>query len=381
MRKPLPAMIIAFIVGLALGTIVLQFVTLGIELIWGKLPTAWADSRAWYLFGVLLLGALGTWAVRRYIGDNGHAPLAGLGAPPLSPKQYVNVILAILATLFGGFVLGPEVALISTGSLVGYVTAKSMKFDDDASMKKIAGIGSLGGILALFVLPLISGSMSLGTAKDIHYQDLFWAIGVALVVTVIVTLARVLAAIIARYTGPKPHLPIMLLAALVVGGSAMALHWITGDSVLLVVTSGEEFIPELTKLTSISTVILVMLFKSLAYSVSLGGGFRGGPFFPAMFVGGAAGLLTSLIFPSGPSVMAATAVGVIASIIATAKMKWGVAILIGAALGFIFGSWLLIPAGVIGAIVARAVPRWGDRIVTDLDHPAMNTATVPHTGT
>jgi len=198
---------------------------------------------------------------------------------------------------------------------------------------------------------------------------------------VIVTLTRVLAAIIARYTGPKPHLPIMLVAALVVGGSAMALQAITGDSVLLVVTSGEEFIPELAKLTSISTVILVMLFKSLAYSVSLGGGFRGGPFFPAMFIGGATGLLTSLLFPDGPSVTAATAVGVIASIIATAKMKWWIAIALGAVLGFLLGSWLLIPAGVLGAIVARAVPRWGDRVVTDLDHPAMNSASVPHTGT
>jgi uncharacterized membrane protein YdjX (TVP38/TMEM64 family) len=43
-------------------------------------------------------------------------------------------------------------------------------------------------------------------------------------------------------------------------------------------------------------------------------------------------------------------------------MKWPLAIALGAVLGFLMGTWTLVPAAVIGAVVARAIPRIGDRI-------------------
>src|SRR5262249_2828116 len=43
---------------------------------------------------------------------------------------------------------------------------------------------------------------------------------------------------------------------------------------------------------SVSTLALLLVFKGLAWSVSLGN-FRGGPTFPALFLGAAAGLLAS----------------------------------------------------------------------------------------
>ena len=96
--------------------------------------------------------------------------------------------------------------------------------------------------------------------------------------------------------------------------------------------------------------------------MSLGAGFRGGPFFPAMFVGAASGLLIALVIDGGPSVPAAIVVGVIAAVIATAPMKWPIAISLGVVLGFLMGTWSLVPAALVGAIVARAIPRLGDRI-------------------
>ncbi len=131
---------------------------------------------------------------------------------------------------------------------------------------------------------------------------------------------------------------------------------------------GEEPRPELALLAGAATVVAVVVFKSIAYAASLGSGFRGGPFFPAMFIGAAAGLLVALALPDGPSVQAAIVVGVVASVIATAPMKWPIALAVGAAIGLIMGTWTLVPAALIGAAVARLIPRWGDRIVSAAQH-------------
>jgi hypothetical protein len=85
-----------------------------------------------------------------------------------------------------------------------------------------------------------------------------------------------------------------------------------------------------------------------------------------MFIGAATGLLFALIIPSGPQVAAAVAVGLIASVIATAPMKWPVAIALGIFLGYVMGGWALVPAAIIGAIVARAIPRFGERAQAEI---------------
>ena len=136
----------------------------------------------------------------------------------------------------------------------------------------------------------------------------------------------------------------------------------TGQSIIYITTSGEDLITDLPTLTSASTVAAIIALKTIAYAVSLGAGFRGGPFFPAMFVGAASGLLIALVIDGGPSVPAAIVVGVIAAVIATAPMKWPIAISLGVVLGFLMGTWSLVPAALVGAIVARAIPRLGDRI-------------------
>ncbi len=55
-------------------------------------------------------------------------------------------------------------------------------------------------------------------------------------------------------------------------------------------------------------------------------------------------------------------VGVVAAVIATAPMKWPIAIVLGIVIGFVMGTWTLVPAALVGAVVARAIPRWADRM-------------------
>lgn len=358
------AIAISGAVGLVLGYGVLLVVTGGIALMWETIPQTWETTPAWYIVSVLLIAAGLVFVVRRYVGDSGHSPLAGIKITGLTPKEYVGAILAILASLFGGAVLGPEVALVATGSVVGGLVAKLLGCLDPQSAKRIVGVGALGAILALFVGPLLAGSMSLdGASTTIDLDDVGWAIPVAIIATFAITLARLLGALIMRAGGPGPSLRVLMGAALVIALAAIALEYVSDQRAIYVVTSGEELITELPKLTSVSTVVAILIFKSLAYAVSLGAGFRGGPFFPAMFLGAAAGLLISLLIPNGPSVPAAMTIGVVASVIATAKMSWPIAIVLGLALGFAMGGWALIPSAVVAALIARAVPRWGDRIV------------------
>jgi H+/Cl- antiporter ClcA len=362
-RRVLPTMLLVGVVALVLGYIVLQIVNAGIRLIWEHIPEAWEKTPAWYVLGVLLIAAVLVYVVRRYVGDAGHSPMGGIKISPVTPREYVGIILAIIASLWGGVVLGPEVALVATGSLVGGVGSRIMGISDAKDAKKVVGIGALGAILALFVGPILSGSMTLGDAPTaIEVDQLAWAIVVALIATIAVTLARFVAALIARTAGAAPHLPILVISALIIGFSALLMNSWTGEPVIYITTSGEELISDLPALTSASTVFAIIVLKSIAYAVSLGAGFRGGPFFPAMFIGAASGLLIALLLPDGPSVPAAIVVGLVASVIATAPMKWPIAIGLGIVLGFLVGTWTLVPAAVIGAVVARAIPRLSDRV-------------------
>lgn len=364
-RRPLPAMLLAAVIGLVFGYIVLEVLNAGIIAIWETIPGNWTSTPAWYLFGILLVSAVLVFVIRKFVGDAGHSPIGGIKVSSVTPKEYFGVILAIFASLWGGIVLGPEVALVATGSLIGGLVAKWMHLIDAKDQKKVVGFGALGALLALFVGPILSGSLKLGsTPAAIEVDQLGWAIVVAIIVAVIITIARVVAALIERATGSAPNLPILLAAAVIVGISALIVQSRTGEGILFIVTSGEDFITRLSTLTSTSTVLAIIIFKAIAYAVSLGCGFRGGPFFPAMFVGAAVGLLISLALgDSGPSVPAAVIVGVIASLIATAPMKWPIVIILGVVLGLLMGTWTLVPAALIGAVVARLIPRWGDRVI------------------
>ena len=360
---PFPAMLVAGLVSLAVGYAVLELVNVGIRFVWEIIPGTWTQTPAWYVIGVLLIAAVLVYGVRRFVGDSGHSPIGGIKVSGFTPKEYLGAILAIFASLWGGVVLGPEVALVATGSVIGGIAAKWTRIIESKVVTKVVGVGALGGILALFVEPIMSGSMKLGSAPTaIEADQLGWAVLVALIATLAVTAARLVAALIARASHAGPHLPILVGAALIIAAAALLMQAWTGQSITYITTSGEDLITDLATLTSASTVATIIALKTIAYAVSLGAGFRGGPFFPAMFVGAASGLLIALVIDGGPSVPAAIVVGVIAAVIATAPMKWPVAISLGVVLGFLMGTWTLVPAALVGAIVARAVPRLGDRI-------------------
>lgn len=361
-------MLLAAVISLVLGYGVLQLVNAGILLVWQTIPGNWTSTPAWYVLGILVAAAVLVYVIRRYVGDAGHPPISGIKVSVFTPKEYLGVILAILATLWGGLVLGPEMALVATGSMVGGLVASRMHRTDPGDQKKIVIAGVAGAIFALFVGPMLAGTHRLAnTPTSIELSQIVIAVIVAVIVVIIVTVARLGAALVGRVAGGGPSLPVLVAASLVVGASALIVQSQTGAGVQFIVTSGEEFLTELPRITVTSTLVAVIIFKLIAYAVSLGAGFRGGPFFPAIFVGAAAGLLAArLIGDASQTAPVAMVVGAIASVVATVRMRWFLVILIGASFGLFMGSWTLIPPVLVGAVVARLIPRWGDRLTASI---------------
>lgn len=275
-KPPLPAIVIGAILSLLAGYVVLEFVTEGIVLVWETIPENLGGTPWWYVVLVPVVAAVLVFNIRTYVGDSGHSPMAGIHVAPLTPKEYLNAILAILVSLLGGAVLGPEVALVSTGAVIGGLVAKLMKVADP---KRVVGASAVGAILALFVNPLLSGSSALsGPPDSVEVDQLFWAVAVALVVTVVITLARFAADFLNRVTGGGPHLIILIGSALVISVSAIIVNSWFDVSYAYIATSSEEMISDLPTLTSAATVAAIVIFKAITYAVSLGAGFRGGPF-------------------------------------------------------------------------------------------------------
>jgi H+/Cl- antiporter ClcA len=83
-----------------------------------------------------------------------------------------------------------------------------------------------------------------------------------------------------------------------------------------VLFSGQSSVPALVAQQSMKIVLILLVAKAIAYAVSLGCGFRGGPVFPAIFLGVALGSVAQIAFGISPTLAVAigTAAGMAAMI-------------------------------------------------------------------
>jgi hypothetical protein len=110
------------------------------------------------------------------------------------------------------------------------------------------------------------------------------------------------------------------IVGLIVAGLAIAFHGATGKSVNEVLFSGQDALPGLVSSAgtwSVGALLAVIAFKGAAWSLSLGS-FRGGPTFPAIFLGAAAGILASHL--PGYALTPAVGVGIGASVAAMLRL-------------------------------------------------------------
>jgi H+/Cl- antiporter ClcA len=146
--------------------------------------------------------------------------------------------------------------------------------------------------------------------------------------------------------------PLVLLpvCGLAIAGLAIAFQETAGKSLNEVIFSGEESLSPLVANAdtwSLSALALVIAFKGVAYAISLGS-FRGGPVFPALFLGAAAGLMAGHLpgFEATPAV----AVGMGAAVVAVLRLPLSAVVL--ALLLASKGGLATSPLIIVGVVVA-----------------------------
>jgi H+/Cl- antiporter ClcA len=349
-RPYLLALLLAAILGIPISAVAYGFlaaVTKIQEFLFDDLPNdAFSGGvPAWWPVPWLVLCGLLTGLTIRYLpGNGGHSPAFGFhtgGGPPID-MELPGIVLAALTTLSLGAVLGPEAPLIAIGGGLAALTvhlaqkdAPPMAVTMMASAGSFAAISTLlgspvlgaflimevsgigGATLSLVALPgLIASGIGalvfvgldnwtgLGTfslaltsvppAVNPTVASMAWALAMGA--------AGALLGWVIRWIGlslrPVVHVNRVLVTSvlgLLIGLTAMAYQLISGHSFTQVLFSGQDALPEVVEHAadySVGVLILLAACKTFMYGLSLSA-FRGGPVFPAMFIGGVLGIAVS----------------------------------------------------------------------------------------
>src|SRR5215210_6109900 len=163
-------LLLAAVLGLvaAFAAVVFMVVVSGVQnLLWSALPDAvgWKEPPWWYVLAVPVLGGLIVALALRLPGHGGHAPLQGLSVTPIAPLPFLSVLLAAVATLGFGIVLGPEAPLIAVGLTCGLVAARTVKAGPEET-KVISLAGGFAAISTLFGGPLVASLLLFEKVAD-----------------------------------------------------------------------------------------------------------------------------------------------------------------------------------------------------------------------
>lgn len=345
-------LVLAALIGVVVSTAswgFLELVYVVQQWVYEDIPDAFGYDVApswWPLPWLALAGLLTAFAVQHLPGRGGHVPADGLkaGGAPTRPVDLPGVLLAATATLGLGLVLGPEGPLIALGMGLGILSMRLVRRDaPQQAVGLMAAAGSFAAVSTIFgspvigavilieatglggpVLPLVllPGLLSAGVGSLVFiglgswsgfstsawqlspfplepfagpgWGDFGWTIVLALALAILAFAIMQLARWTMRVVERRPY-PLMVAAGLVVGLLAIAFGETTDLRPEAVLFSGQEAFGSLfdsAATVSASTLMILFLFKGLAWSVSLGN-FRGGPTFPAIFLGVVAGLIAS----------------------------------------------------------------------------------------
>ena len=298
----------------------------------------------WPIPPLLLAGVLVSLTIRYLPGKGGHSPADGfqVGGGPPAPIELPGIVLAAFATLSLGVVLGPEAPLIALGGGFGVLAIRLVKRDAPARTQAVvAAAGSFAAVSALFGSPLLGafllmeasgiagamlelvlvpgllaagvgsliflgldhltglGTFSLSIPGLPHVgsptgAEFLWALAIGLMAALVGSGIRWLGLFL------RPHVERRMLlltpvVGLAVAGLAIAYAAGTGKGSSEVLFSGQSALgPLITHSASytVGALLLLLVCKGLAYGASLSG-FRGGPTFPALFLGAAGGMALS----------------------------------------------------------------------------------------
>jgi chloride channel protein, CIC family len=341
-------------------------------------------------------------AILRLPGFGGHIPAMGLAASPARPVEIPGVLLAAVATVGLGLVLGPEAPLLALGSGLGILAIGLTKAEAPRPVVTVmAAAGSFAAISFLFEAPVIAAvlmieasgiggkqlplvlipgllaagigslvSIGLGSWTGLSTSgyaigllqlpefprptvaDFAWTIPFAAAITLLCLAVVLLGRYVQPFVMRAPYVRIPI-AGVVVAVLAIVFTQVTDKGTEQVLFSGQDAVGPLTSnpgAWSIGALAAVLLFKGLAWGVSLGS-FRGGPTFPAIFLGAAAGVLASHL--PGFDVTPGVAVGIGAAVVAVLRLPLSAVVL--ATLLTTQSGVGDMPLIIVGVVVAYAV--------------------------
>jgi chloride channel protein, CIC family len=404
-RKFLGLLVLAAVIGAVAAVVAWGFLELIAHMetwVYSDLPNGlgFDSTPLWWSLPVLAIaGMIVAFAIVRLPGNGGHVPADGLNASPTEPSALPGVVLAGVASIALGAVVGPEAPLIAIGGGLGILSIRLLRPDAPPQATEVIGAaGTFAAVAFLFGSPLIAAVMlieaaGLGGSKlkivlvpgllasgigslvwigmgswtglntnaisisalklppfdRPELADFGWTIVLAVAVAVVTFLIFRIARGTHRLAVPRPFLTIPL-AGVAVAGLAIAFSQAADKSVSDVLFSGESSINSIVANPgdwSLSALALLIAFKGLAYGLSVGT-FRGGPTFPAMLLGAAGGMMAAQL--PGFDLTPAVAVGIGAAIASVLRLPLS-AIVLALLLTFPAGPGAS-PLIIVGTLVA-----------------------------
>jgi H+/Cl- antiporter ClcA len=403
-------LVIAAVLGVPISAAAYYFlwaVNHGHQWLFEALPTALGFEMVppWWPLPVLAVGGLIAGAVIGYMpGRGGHSPVDGFqaGAAPTA-AELPGILLAALASLCFGAVVGPEGPLIALGG--GLAALALWLRTRDAPDRAITVVGAAGAFAAIAFLlgsPLVGAflmleavglagpkakvvmipgllcsgigflvavglnswtglgeaSLAIANVPGFAHPDVgqfLWAIAFGAGAAVVGLSIRRLALVVRPHAARRPAV-MTPVAGLLLAALAIVYSQVTGNATSDILSSGEASLPTLVHRAGTyteGTLVLLIICKSLAYGISLGS-FRGGPVFPAIFIGGAAGILFSHL--PGLPVTAGVAMGMGAMAAVMLRMPMTAVLLASLLLGH--EGIITMPLVIVAVVVAYVVAAW-----------------------
>ncbi len=328
------------------------FVSLPDDLGWDPAPTWWP------ILPLMFSGLVVALTIEHLHGTAGHEPAEGFKSTgPVDPVDLPGIVLASLATLCLGAVLGPEAPLIAIGSGLGVLAVHLVKKDAPATALVVIGTaGSFAAVSTLFGSPLagafllmeaagIGGpllgvvltpgllaagvgslifvgldnwtgfgtfSLSVGPiplAGSPTVAETCWAVGIGIIAAVLGTAIK-RGALALRPVIARRRVLLTPLVGIAVALLAIGFAQATDKAYSYVLFDGQSALAPLLQNAadwSVGAVVLLTACKGTAYALSLSS-FRGGPVFPGMFIGAALGIALSHL--PGLSMIAGVGMGI-----------------------------------------------------------------------
>ena len=324
----------------------LKLVTEGQDYLFTTLPNdlGFDGAPIWWPIPIVALGGLLVGLTLHHLpGKGGENAAEGFKTGGVvSARDLPSIVLASLATLVFGAVVGPEAPLVLVGGGMAVLIVRLIKKDaPNQAIVVIGAAGSFAAISMVVISPIVGAFLLLEAAgiggglvsvilvpglvaagigalifitlsnltgsgtytlavPDLpavsfpSFGEFLWAIAIGLAAAVLGTAIRRLALQIQPFVVRRKVLltPVFGLA---IAGLAVVFEQVSDKSSSYVLFSGESSLAPLVDdaaAWSVGALVLLVICKSLAYGISLSG-FRGGPTFPGMFIGAAGGIALS----------------------------------------------------------------------------------------